>query len=225
VDVVATTVLLPAPRALRTAGAGRATVAAVRSVDVALVYAALVAAATLALAAMPTEASDDLLDHLSTSVANLGRAPLFVLVASAFVVSSPLQLLLLGPVVAVYGEVQRRFGRRAVLGVALLGHAGATLLVASALALGIDAGRLSTSLAHATDDVGVSYGLLAAAGLLAAQLPPRWRARGTAAVTAGLLVVLGVDATYTDVGHLLAWGLGLAAARAVASAGGTADPR
>jgi hypothetical protein len=67
------------------------------------------------------------------------------------------------------------------------------------------------SQAHAAD-VGVSYGLVAAAGLLTARVPRRWARLYVAGMSVLFAVGLLVNRTFTDLGHAAAWviGLGLA---------------
>ena len=89
-----------------------------------------------------------------------------------------------------------------------IGHIGATLVVAVALAAAIEFGWLPVSIARASD-VGMSYGALAVLAALTGTLPPRWRPawigwRIAAAMTAA---IIGGD--FTDAGHTVAAILGL----------------
>jgi hypothetical protein len=99
---------------------------------------------------------------------------------------------------------------------AVIGHVGATLFVATILSAtilsaGIARGGIALEEARAAD-VGVSYGLVAGLGLLAARVPRRRTAGYTVGLSAVFLVALIVGRSFTDLGHACAWviGLGLA---------------
>jgi hypothetical protein len=193
-----------------------------RGRDLAFGYAGLVVVVTVLLAAAPDRVADRFVLDSSTNLANLRDHPPFVLAASAFIEPSPTQLWIVPVMVVVYGTLQRWLGRAAVVVTAVLGHVGATLFVATMLAAGIAHGRLSLAVAEVTD-VGVSYGLAAAAGLLAARVPRRWLRPyllGLGTVLVGLLLV---DRSFTDLGHLAAWLIGLGLALLVSRA--AAAPR
>lgn len=92
----------------------------------------------------------------------------------------------------------------------LAGHIGATLLVAAGLWLGVEAGWVPESVRWA-EDVGVSYGAMAVVGALVAAVPHRWWI-GWAAVW--FVVAVGgvlIGRTFTHVGHLVAFIIGVAA--------------
>lgn len=191
-----------------------------RQRDVAVGYALVVLALAVAIGLLPGRLSQRFVIDSSTNLANLRSHPPYVLLVSAFVISPLWQVWILVPAVWAYGEVQRWLGRLSVLLVALLGHVGATLFVATMISAGIAHGRVSLAEARTTD-VGVSYGLVTAMGLVAARLPvertggrfgPPTRNVYALAVTAALLLVLVVDRSFTDLGHLCAWGIGLSLA-------------
>jgi hypothetical protein len=188
---------------------------ALRGRDLAWTYAAVVLVVAIVLHALPR--THTLVLDSSTNLDNLRHRPLLVLVVSAFVVAPLTGLWILVPLVVVFGAAQRRFGRAATAVVAVLGHVGATLLVAVLLAAGITAGRLDPAVAGA-EDVGVSYGLAAVAGVLVVRLPPRrrpWYVAGLLVLTAGPLLL---DPDFSGVGHVVAVLIGLALA-VVATAG------
>jgi hypothetical protein len=85
------------------------------------------------------------------------------------------------------------------------------------LTAGIARDRVPLTAASATD-VGVSYGLVAVLGLLSAR--PGWRRRRTysAILGTGLLAMLLVSRSFTDLGHLVAWLVGLTVALVVRKA-------
>jgi hypothetical protein len=143
-----------------------------RDRDVALVYTAIVVTTTTILAVIPRPAATRFVLESSTNLANLREHPPLVLVLSAFVQPSPVELLILPPLIWAYGALQRWLGRAATIITAVFGHVGATLFVATILAAGIAKGRINTSTAHVAD-VDASYGLAAMAGLLVARVPRR----------------------------------------------------
>jgi hypothetical protein len=192
-------------RAARTVGRARELA---HGRDLAVGYAALVVLSAVVVFTQPRgDASQAVLDS-STNLHNLQTQPLLVLLLSAFVVSSPWSLWVLPVLVWAYGTAQQWLGRRATVLVALFGHVFATVFVAVMLTAGIAHHQLSRDLAR-EPDVGVSYGLAAVLGLLVHRLPPRRRHRVVPAVTVVLLVLVGVSQTLTDLGHLVAWCIGL----------------
>ncbi|MGZ6779369.1 MAG: rhomboid-like protein, partial [Mycobacterium sp.] len=60
-------------------------------------------------------------------------------------------------------------------------------------------------------DVGVSYFLLGVAGALSGFVKPPWRARGQATAVAALAANAAARPTFTEVGHLTAFVVGLTA--------------
>lgn len=184
-----------------------------RGRDIGIVYGLLVVIASLWVNLHPAPEVHKLVEQVSTNLSNMRAHPISVLATSAFVVSPLTQLLLIPVVVWVYGIVQRWLGRTALIAIVIFGHVGATLFVMSMeiTALYRHIARFSIVI---KPDVGVSYGLAAAIGLLAAWVPRRWRlwfALGCIAV-AGAMLAIWPD--FTSLGHLTAVliGLGMAAA-------------
>ncbi|MEH3075938.1 MAG: hypothetical protein PGN11_14570 [Quadrisphaera sp.] len=182
-----------------------------RGGELALVYAGLVLVVAVVLSRLSPQAHERAVLAASTNIENLRHTPAAVLLLSAFVVSSPVQVLLLVPLVVVMTLCSRWTGRLSTLVAALFGHVGATLLVATFLAAGVRRGFVPHSVTTAPD-VGVSYALAGMAGLLAAGVPQRWRWAYVVGGLAGLVVLISVDTDFTNAGHLLAFatGLGLA---------------
>jgi hypothetical protein len=152
---------------------------------------------------------------------NLLTHPLDVLFASAFWVSSPWMFWPVAAVLAlVLGAAERRLGTlRAVL-VFLGGHLGATAATVAAIAVGVGNGWVPSSLAYAVD-VGPSYGLAAVGAVLVARTRDARRRHVAAVLLLGALaLVLVIDRTFTDVGHLVAALLGLSAMRILVAARG-----
>jgi hypothetical protein len=176
--------------------------------DVGIGYGALVVVVGLALALASPSVADAVVRGSSTNLDNLRLHPPLVLVVSAVVEPSLWDLWIVVPLVWALGELQRRLGRAAVVVAVALGHVGATLFVATILTAGIAHGRVALSAAAATD-VGVSYGLATVLGLLTAGVRPPRRRWFRLVPTVGFIVVLWWDRTFTDLGHLAAWVVGL----------------
>ena len=188
-----------------------------RGRDVAGVYAVLVIVISIIAAAQPPAQLRDIVSGSSTDLVNLRLRPLAVLFASAFVVSPVWGLWILAPMVVAYGALQRWLGRASVIVVGVLGHVGATLFVATMEITQIAKGRVGFSIAG-RPDVGVSYGLAAALGVLVVRVSPRWRRWY---VLASLIVFTGqffIVQSFTGLGHLTAWLIGLAVAVPVSHA-------
>ena len=188
-----------------------------RGRDVALGYGLLVVVVALCLAVAPAAVADRVISSSSTNLVNLRQHPPFVMVVSAFVEPSLWDLWIVVPAVWALGGVQRWLGRAAVLVVGVLGHVGATLFVSTVLTAGIAKGRVALAEATATD-VGVSYVMVTALGLLAARTQDmrRWYVGGLGTFFVASLLVAR---SFTDLGHLVAWVLGLGLALLVSRAG------
>lgn len=192
-----------------------------RGADLAWLYAGIVLVLTVALQVQPDRARTAIVLRSSTNLENLRSHPIYVLLVSGFVVSSPWGLWVLPALVAGYGTAQRWLGRGPTLVAALIGHVGATLFTAVLLVTGIVHGRLDPSIAR-VPDVGVSYGLACVAGLLLARVPARgryWYALALLVFFPGRLLL---GPTFTEIGHatalLLGFGLALLASRAARAA-------
>lgn len=183
----------------------------VRRVPVTAGYLSLLALASWLLGQLDNGSRDTVLHHASTNLDNLRSLHVGTLLTSAFVMTSAPTLAWWCAIAALLAGVELRLGSRLLATAFLAGHVGATLLVAAGLATGIRAGWVDGGVAG-TVDVGVSYGLMAVIGLLAATLPgrlqPLWA--GLWLTAAGVAVFEARD--FTSVGHLLALGIGLLAA-------------
>lgn len=89
-------------------------------------------------------------------------------------------------------------------------HIAATLASQELVLLAIEGHRLPRSMTHVVD-IGVSYGLAAAAGVLTYRLRPPWRYGYLAAVLVFFGIPLLTGATFTDFGHAIALAMGFAA--------------
>lgn len=182
--------------------------------DVGLAYATVVVAGQIALSALSATTRAAVLAACSTNLANLREHPPLVLGVSAFVLASPWELVLLPVLVYAYGAVQRWLGRTATVIMAVLAHLGACVFVATMLAARVHRGEVSASVAGSVD-VGVSYGLAGILGLLTARAPDRVRRWLIAGVSLALLAVVVLTRSFDDLGHLAAWGIGVAVATLV----------
>lgn len=173
-----------------------------------LSYAVLVSAVTAAMLRMDPAMHDALIRHASTNLHNLSRGRFGTLISSAFVVDAgPIYLWLPGLVCLLLVAELTLGGSRTALMFAT-GHIGATLLVAVGLVAAVKLEWLSASIARASD-VGMSYGAMAVVGVLTAALPARWRAAWIGFWSAAAVVVVTGGGGFTDVGHVVALGLGM----------------
>jgi hypothetical protein len=184
----------------------------VRSTPVTAAYVGSVALVAAVLELLGRETAQRVTRELSTDLVHLRKAPALVLPASAFVLEHPQQLIGLPALAFAMGSVERWRGGRAAAGTFAAGHLGATAVVAAGLAGGISAGWVDPSYRESVD-VGVSYGAWALWGALGMRVPPRRRPW----YVAGSALLLGAGAggrlSYSDVGHVVAWSIGLAAGR------------
>lgn len=105
---------------------------------------------------------------------NLLDHPVPALLLSGLWVAGPVWMPYLWAFAFTVAPLERRIGAARTLGVFALGHVLATLLSQAAVALAVSADRLAPSALDSVD-IGVSYGVLASLGALAALLPGRLR--------------------------------------------------
>jgi hypothetical protein len=177
-------------------------------VRVTVAYAmALLLIATVLLALGP-HVQDSVVAQLSTNLRNLEHGHLGTLLGSAFVTADgPIYILLPG-LVCLLALAELLWCSRSLVQAFVLGHIGATLVVAVGLAAAMKFGWLPTSIAGATD-VGLSYGAVAVLGTLTAALPPRFRAAWIGWWVAVALAIVASGADFTAAGHTVALMLGM----------------
>jgi len=90
----------------------------------------------------------------------------------------------------------------------VVGHIGATLVVAAALAAAVEFGWLPWAITRASD-VGMSYGALAVLGAMTAVIPRRWRAPWVGWWVAAGIAAAVIGGDFTDAGHTVAVILGV----------------
>lgn len=172
--------------------------------EVALSYAGVVTVVALALQTASPSRRASLVLSVSTDPDRLLQHPVRSLLLSPFVVPTLAGLWQLPGVVLAVGAVQRSFGSRLAVLSGVIGHAAVSVAVAVLLERDDDAPATA-----AAADVGVSYVLAVAAGTALAKAPAHWAAAGAVAGTLITSALLAIGRTSTDVGHLLAWALGL----------------
>ncbi len=171
-------------------------------------YVAVLLAISCAILALGPHAHDVLVERASTNLHNLAHGHVGTLLGSALVVDAgPLYFWLpfLTCLLAL-GELHLSTIRLVVAFV--VGHVGATLLVAAALATSVEFGWLPLSITRASD-VGMSYGALAVLGAMTAVIPRRFRAPWVGWwVSAGIATAI-IGGDFTDAGHTVAVVLGV----------------
>jgi hypothetical protein len=152
----------------------------------------------------------DLLAERSTNLHHLAHDPVRVLFASAFWLSSPLELLLwLVLFSVIVAPVEQWIGTARTALVFFLGHVGATLLTAAGLWFALRSDLVESSVARSTD-VGASYGFAAVAAVFAYRLHGRVRTLYLAGAFFVAALGFAVDDGFTSWGHLLALLIGFA---------------
>jgi Rieske Fe-S protein len=148
----------------------------------------------------------------STNLHNMARSPVQVLIGSAFWTdTSPwLTYLLFAALLAVMVPVEQWLGTGRWLVTFASGHIGATLATLLATGYALRSGLLHPTIAN-VPDVGASYGLFAAAGILTYRLS-RTPLRYTwlALYLVGLATALVINHQIADLGHTCAFLIGLA---------------
>lgn len=189
-------------------GCGRVTARLVR-VRVTVVYAIALAVVALTLLRLGPRVENDVVRHASTNLNNLRDGHVGTLIGSAFVNQAGPVYMWLPGLVALLAVGELVWKSRRMLTAFAVGHVGATLIVAAALAGALAAGLVSDSLADAAD-VGMSYGAVGVLGSLTAALPGRWSdawAGWWLAVAISAVAVTGGD--FTSAGHAVALVLGM----------------
>ncbi|MFE7118207.1 rhomboid-like protein, partial [Streptomyces sp. NPDC057654] len=193
------------------ARAVRAVRAWVRSAPGTHIWLLIIGITSLVIAAASQGLETFLLHRTSSNIHELNEHPTQALLISGFWIESPSSFLLYaGLFELVHANVERWVGTLRWFLTVALAHIAATLISQEVLLLAIRDHSLPHSMKHVVD-IGVSYGLAAAAGLLTYRFPHPWRwLYGTGAVLFFALPLLA-DASYTDIGHAISLALGLAA--------------
>ena len=170
-------------------------------------YVALLTASTAWLQQTDASTRNGVLHDASSNLSNLQDGRWHVLLTSALVVVPPVRSsLVAGAALLAAGE--RLLGSWRVAGVFTLGHVSATLAVSALLQADALPG-VHTPAARSAVDVGLSYGVLAVAGALAAALPRRSWPWPTAVSAVVVVPLLRHAPTPTAWGHLISAGIGI----------------
>ncbi len=147
----------------------------------------------------------------STNLRRLDNEPRRVLVASLFWTDDHRWWPYVPAFVGLVAPAEHRLRWWRWLFVGLSAHIIGTYVGQSYLRLLIRRRKAPKRLVNARD-VGVSYFLLGVAGALSGYVQPPWRARGQVGAVAALTANAIARPTFTEVGHLTAFTVGLAAA-------------
>lgn len=155
----------------------------------------------------------EVIREASTNLHNLGQGRLHTLIGSIFVNEAGPMYIWLPGLMAVLALGELLWHRRRLVVAFAVGHLGATLIVAVALAAAVATGLLSRSISDAAD-VGMSYGAVGVLGTFTAAIPVRWRPTWIGwwiSVAVASIALSGGD--FTNAGHAIALMLGMAAGR------------
>jgi rhomboid family protein len=168
----------------------------------------ILAVTTLVLRGVDAPTTTRILRHQSTNLFQMSRDAPRVLVLSAFLLDNGRLVIEAIQFSLVLAPVERWIGTYRWLATFVAGHVGATLATTVGIWLQVREGA-GQSLIYPID-VGASYGVGAAAGVLAYRLrrPWAWAWLAILAVYLGWPIVH--EGTFTDWGHLVACGIGLA---------------
>lgn len=168
----------------------------------------IIAVTTLVLRGVDAPTTTRILRHQSTNLLQMSRDAPRVLVLSAFLLDNGRLLIEAAWFTFVLAPVERWIGTYRWLATFAAGHIGATLATTAGIWLQVREGA-GRGLVYPVD-VGVSYGLMSVAGVLTYRLRRPWTFLWLAvlAVEVGRPVI--TTATFTDWGHLVAAGIGLA---------------
>ncbi|BBX96229.1 rhomboid-like protein [Mycobacterium lacus] len=174
-------------------------------------YVASLAAVSIAILMLGPQAREQVIRHASTNLHNLARGHLGTLWNSAFVIDDGPLYFWLPCLVCLLALAELHLRSLRLTLAFVLGHIGATLLVAAVLAASVELGWLPLSISRASD-VGMSYGALAVLGALTAAIPRRWRSAWIGWWLVVGLVTAVSGGGFTDAGHAVALLLGMVVA-------------
>nr|WP_229350707.1 rhomboid-like protein [Streptomyces sp. UNOB3_S3] len=151
-----------------------------------------------------------LLHRTSSNIHELNKHPLESLLISGFWIVSPSSFALYAVLFELFhANVERWLGTLRWLCVVAVAHVAATLISQQILLRAIESHSAPRSMKHVVD-IGVSYGLAGAVGVLTYRVPRPWRWLYLVGAVAFFAVPLLTGGTFTDIGHAIALGLGLA---------------
>lgn len=144
----------------------------------------------------------------STNLRHLRTEPVRVLATSLFWLDDRKWFPYVPVFVGIVAPAERRLGWRRWLLVGLSAHVIGTYMGEGYLRVLIRKGEAPARLVNARD-VGVSYFVLGVAGTLSGYVKRPWRSRLQVAALVALIVNAAVRPTFTEVGHLTAFVVGL----------------
>ncbi|MDH6247686.1 rhomboid-like protein [Mycobacterium sp. OTB74] len=177
-------------------------------VRVTVVYTAALCVVMVTLVALGPKIRDQVIRHESTNLHNLAHGRLGTLLGSAFVAETELVYLWLPGLVCLLAAAELLWHGRRLLVVLVVGHVGATILVAAGLALAVELGWLPRSISRVAD-VGVSYAVMAVVGALTSAVPHRFKPLWFSWWLPAAVAVVLVSTDFTDTGHVVALVLGM----------------
>ncbi|MCX5204259.1 hypothetical protein OG897_22755 [Streptomyces sp. NBC_00237] len=154
---------------------------------------------------------DTLLQASSTDVAHLTHTPVLALVGSALWIAGGLASPYALGFVVILTALERRIGGLRAAAVFVFGHVTASLATEIPVGVAVWAGHLPETSLHRYD-FGISFGLMACVGALAAVLRLKWLRRGLLGAVGLVLLqdLIAYEDPLTALGHPLALCLGLA---------------
>ena len=168
----------------------------------------VVAVTTLVLRGLDAPTTTRILRQQSTNLFQMTRDAPRVLVLSAFLLDNGRLLVQAAYFTAIVAPVERWIGTYRWLATFAAGHVGATLATTVGIWLQVRQGT-ERGLVYPVD-VGVSYGVVAMAGVLVYRLRRPWNYLWFAVVAVRVGAAVISTGTFTDWGHLVAFGIGLA---------------
>lgn len=171
----------------------------------------IIAVTSIIVVIAPDQVERLLLHRNSSNIHQLVKHPVRALLSSAFWIENPASLALYAVLFEFFhAPVERWLGTLRWLTIVATAHVVATLVSQKVLLTAIQDHRAPRSMTHVVD-IGVSYGLAAAVGVLTYRLPTPWRWFYLAGVLAFFGLPLVTGGTFTDLGHAISLAVGLLA--------------
>ncbi|MGW7450238.1 rhomboid-like protein [Streptomyces sp. NPDC054787] len=171
----------------------------------------IIAVTSIVVVIAPDRVEPVLLHRNSSNIHQLDEYPVRALLSSAFWIENPASLALYAVLFELFhAPVERWLGTLRWLTIVASAHIVATLVSQKVLLMAIQDHRAPRSMTHVVD-IGVSYGLAAAVGVLTYRLPGPWKWIYLAGAVTFFGVPLATGGTFTDLGHAIALAVGLLA--------------
>ncbi|MFD9405543.1 rhomboid-like protein [Streptomyces sp. NPDC059989] len=171
----------------------------------------IIAITSIIVVIAPDQIERVLLHRNSSNIHQLVKYPVRALLSSAFWIENPASLALYAVLFELFhANVERWLGTLRWLVIVATAHIVATLVSQKVLLTAIQDHRAPRSMTHVVD-IGVSYGLAAAVGVLTYRIPSPWRWFYLAGAVAFFGLPLATGGTFTDLGHAISLAIGLLA--------------